>query len=122
MKNIWAIAKKDLKGYFLTPIGYLVITVFVGLISWMFCASVIDFLKRSQMMRQFGQMAEMNLNAMVMQPVLGNMAVIFLLMGSLITMRLIAEERKMHTLELLFTSPLKFAKCPIGSPKVSLPS
>jgi len=114
MKNIWAIAKKDLKGYFLTPIGYLVITVFVGLISWMFCASVIDFLKRSQMMRQFGQMAEMNLNAMVMQPVLGNMAVIFLLMGSLITMRLIAEERKMHTLELLFTSPLRSYEIVLG--------
>ena len=107
MRNVLAIARKDLKIYFLTPIGYLVITVFVGIMSWMFCAALFEFLKRSQAFMQFGGgMAEMNVNAMVMQPVLGNMAVIFLFLVSLMTMRLLAEERKMRTLELLLTSPL----------------
>ncbi len=106
MRNVLAIARKDLKIYFLTPIGYLVITVFVGIMSWMFCAALFEFLKRSQSFMQFGGMAEMNVNAMVMQPVLGNMAVIFLFLVSLMTMRLLAEERKMRTLELLLTSPV----------------
>ncbi len=108
MRAIWAIAKKDLKNYFLTPIGYLVLTVFAGLMSWMFCAALFDFLKRAQAMQMYGGgMPEMNVNAMVIQPILGNMAVIFLLMGSLITMRLVAEEKKMRTMELLLTSPIK---------------
>ena len=106
MRNVVAIARKDLKTYFVTPIGYLVITVFVGIMSWMFCAALFEFLKRSQAFMQFGGMSEMNVNAMVMQPVLGNMAVIFLFLVSLLTMRLLAEERKMRTLELLLTSPL----------------
>ncbi|MBI4041244.1 MAG: ABC transporter permease [Deltaproteobacteria bacterium] len=102
MKNIWLIAWKDLKGYFVTPIGYLVLTVFTVLMSWMFFSSVSNVL----MSQQYGRPAPGDLSV-VMQPVLGNMAVIFLLMGSLLTMRLIAEERKMHTLELIFTSPLR---------------
>jgi len=106
MRNVLAIARKDLKIYFLTPIGYLVITVFVGIMSWMFCAALFEFLKRSQAYMQFGGMAEMNVSSMVMQPVLGNMAVIFLFLVSLMTMRLLAEERKMRTLELLLTSPV----------------
>ncbi len=115
MRNIVAIARKDFKTYFLTPIGYLVITVFVGIMSWMFCSALFEFLKRSQTFMQFGGgMAEMNINAMVMQPVLGNMAVIFLFLVSLMTMRLIAEERKMHTLELLLTSPLHPAELVLG--------
>lgn len=114
MRNIWAIAKKDLTNYFLTPIGYLVLTVFVGLMSWMFCSALFDFIKRAQAFMQFGRMPEMNVNVMVMQPILGNMAVIFLLMGSLITMRLIAEEKKMHTLELLLTSPIKPYELVVG--------
>ena len=92
MRSIWAITKRELKNYFLTPIGYLVVIVFVAIMSWMFCAAMIDFLKRAQSYMAFGGMGEMNLNAMIIQPVLGNMAVIFLLMGALITMRLLAEE------------------------------
>ena len=107
IRNIWAISKRDLKNYFITPVGYLVLTVFVGIMSWMFCSAIFDFLKRTQTYAAFGRMPEMNINAMVMQPILGNMAVIFLLMVSLITMRLLAEEKKMKTLELLLTSPLK---------------
>ena len=106
MRSIWAITKRELKNYFLTPIGYLVVILFVAIMSWMFCAAMIDFLKRAQSYMAFGGMGEMNLNAMIIQPVLGNMAVIFLLMGALITMRLLAEERKMKTIELLLTSPI----------------
>ncbi|MBI3019001.1 MAG: ABC transporter permease [Deltaproteobacteria bacterium] len=114
MRNVVAIAAKDLKTYFVTPIGYLVITVFVGIMSWMFCAALFEFLKRSQAYMQFGGMSEMNVNAMVIQPVLGNMAVIFLFLVSLITMRLLAEERKMRTLELLLTSPLHPVELVLG--------
>jgi len=107
IRNIWAIAKKDLKNYFVTPIGYLVMTVFIGIMSWMFCSAIFDFLKRTQAYAAFGREPQIDVNMMVMQPIFGNMAVVFLLMVSLITMRLIAEERKMKTLELLLTSPLR---------------
>src|SRR3989338_2912016 len=107
IRNIWAIAKKDLKNYFVTPIGYLVMTVFIGIMSWMFCSAIFDFLKRTQAYAAFGREPQIDVNMMVMQPIFGNMAVVFLLMVSLITMRLIAEERKLKTLELLFTSPLR---------------
>lgn len=106
IRNVWAIAAKDFKNYFITPIGYLVLTVFVGIMSWMFCSAIFDFLKRAQAYAMYGQTPQLDVNAMVMQPILGNMAVVFLLLVSLITMRLIAEEKKMKTVELLLTSPI----------------
>lgn len=114
IRNVWAITKKDLKNYFITPIGYLVLTVFMGIMSWMFCSAIFDFLKRSQAFAAYGQMSQMDVNMMVMQPIFGNMAVVFLLMVSLITMRLLAEEKKMKTLELLLTSPLHPSEIILG--------
>ncbi len=107
MRNVIAIAKKDFKNYFITPVGYLVLTIFSGIMGWMFCSAVFDFLRRSQAYAQFGGMSQMNINTMIVQPMLGNMAIVFLFIVSLITMRLIAEERKMNTLELLLTSPVR---------------
>ena len=114
LRNVCVMTKKDFKTYFTTPIGYLVLSVFVGILGWMFCSAVFDFLKRTQAYAMYGQAPQMDINAMVMQPIIGNMAVIFLLMGALITMRLLAEEKKMKTIELLLTSPLHPSEIILG--------
>lgn len=114
MRNVIAIARKDFKNYFITPVGYLVLTVFSGIMGWMFCSAVFDFLRRSQAAMRFGGIPDMNVNTMVIQPMLGNMSIVFLFMVSFITMRLIAEERKMNTLELLLTSPVRSSEIVLG--------
>lgn len=48
----------------------------------------------------------MNVNEMVIRPLLMNTAVVSLFMVPFITMRLFAEEKKTGTIELLMTSPL----------------
>jgi len=114
MRNVIAIAKKDFKNYFITPVGYLVLMVFTGIMGWMFCSAVFDFLRRSQAAMRFGGIPDMNVNTMIIQPMLGNMSIVFLFVVSFITMRLIAEERKMNTLELLLTSPVRSSEIVLG--------
>src|SRR5262249_11514240 len=50
----------------------------------------------------------------LVKPLYGNMNVIFLLMTPFITMRLFAEEKKLHTIELLMTSPVTLTEIIVG--------
>ena len=59
-------------------------------------------------------MQQFNLNDMVMTPLLYNMTIVLIIMVPLITMRLLAEERKLGTEELLLTLPLRTTEVVIG--------
>jgi len=67
-----------------------------------------------QMFRRQDVLSQMNLNEMVMTPLLYNMTIVLLLMVPLITMRLFAEEKKLKTEELLLTSPLSVNSVVLG--------
>lgn len=114
MNQILLITKKDLRAYFQSPIAYIVIAVFVLLMGWMF------FNLLSYFSQQAGQYAAMSfgqkptLSDSVIRPLFGNMNVMLLFVAPFITMRLVAEERKDHTVELLLTAPLKPIKIVIG--------
>jgi ABC-2 type transport system permease protein len=67
-----------------------------------------------QMFRRQDIVMQMNLNEMVMTPLLYNMTIVLLLLIPLITMRLFAEEKKLRTEELLFTSPVSLNGVVLG--------
>jgi ABC-2 type transport system permease protein len=50
----------------------------------------------------------------IVKPLYGNMNVIFLFLVPFITMRLFAEEKKLHTIELLMTSPITLTEIILG--------
>ena len=63
-------------------------------------------LQSLQMLRFQGALPQLNLTVMVFNPVFRNIHVILLLVVPLMTMRLLSEERKHQTMELLMTSPI----------------
>jgi ABC-2 type transport system permease protein len=66
------------------------------------------------MLRLQGNMPDLNVNEMVFRPVFYNMAVILLLIVPILTMRLLAEEKKLKTMELLLTSPVTITDIVVG--------
>jgi len=115
MRNIWNIAKKEIKGYFTSPIAYVVIAVFIAIWGFFFTAIILWFNNYGMQAAQNPYAAQqMNINQMVYQPLFQNIAIFFLLMLPLLTMRLFSEERKTGTEELLFTSPLSPGQIIIG--------
>jgi ABC-2 type transport system permease protein len=62
----------------------------------------------------FGQGKTPSITEGIVRPLYGNMNVIFLFMVPFITMRLFAEERKLHTIELLMTSPVTLTEIILG--------
>ena len=107
MRNILAIAQKELKSYFSSPIAYLVIGLFALFFGYFYAVYLQVFLRDSMSMGQLGQNQQpMNVNQQMLRPVLQNVTVLLLFVLPAVTMRSYAEERRSGTIELLLTSPL----------------
>ncbi len=107
MRNALAIAQKELRAYFASPIAYIVIGFFALLFGWFYVGILDWFVRQGMQMGQFGMGPQnVNVNQQMIRPLLLNMTVVFLFLLPLITMRTYAEEKRSGTIELLLTSPL----------------
>lgn len=105
MGNIAAIAQKELRSYFASPIAYTIIGFFALVFGWFYIVSLTFFMQASMQMGMPGQ-GQVNINNMAIRPLLQNVSVVALFVLPLITMRTYAEEKRTGTIELLLTSPL----------------
>jgi ABC-2 type transport system permease protein len=121
MRNIGIIALREIKSYFTSPVAYVVIFVFLLLIGFFFYSSIWWFNSQSiQMAQNQYYYQQVNINQMVYSPLFHNMSIILLLMLPLLTMRLFAEEKKIGTDELLFTSPIQVSQIILGKYSAAL--
>jgi len=115
MTNIWFLMKKELRAYFNSPIAYVVIAGFLLLAGYFFYSLVWWFNAQAMQMAQNPYYAQqVNINQMVFSPLFNNMSIILILVAPLLTMRLLAEEKKSGTDELLYTSPVSVGQIVLG--------
>ncbi len=96
MNHVFAIAKKELRTYFNSPLAYLFINVFLVILSWLFFQSY--FIVAQASMRIY----------------FAYIPWVLMFLIPAITMRLWAEEKKLGTIELLLTSPVKDENIVLG--------
>ena len=106
MSNILAIAQKELRSYFVSPIAYVVIGLFAVLFGVFFVSSLSFLLRISLQAGMMEGAPPINVNEYMIRPLLGNTGVIMLFVLPMITMRSYAEEKRSGTIELLLSSPL----------------
>ena len=117
MRNILAIAAKDIRAQFVSPIAYVVLTGFLLLGGWFFFNLLARFnflLNLYTSFRNPEAMERLNLNEFVIAPLLHNLSVILVILVPVITMRSFAEEKRSGTYELLMTSPLTVTEIVLG--------
>lgn len=117
MRNALAIAGKELRSYFVSPVGYVVLTGFLLLGGWFFFNLLSRFsflLNIYAAMRNPELQAQLNLNDAVITPLLHNLSVVLVIIVPMITMRSFAEERRSGTYELLMTAPLSITEVVAG--------
>jgi ABC-2 type transport system permease protein len=118
MRNAISIAGKELRSYFVSPIAYVVLTGFMLLGGWFFFNLLARFgflLQIYSSLRSNPEvLARLNLNEMVISPLLHNLSVVLVILVPVITMRSFAEEKRTGTYELLLTSPLSIAEIVAG--------
>jgi ABC-2 type transport system permease protein len=109
MRNVLAVAGKELRSYFHSPIAYVVIAMYAVLCGYFFYSFTALYIVQGFRMQATGGFGapSMNLNEFVIRPLLnGVLTVVLLLLLPLVTMRLYAEEKRSGTIELLLTSPV----------------
>lgn len=94
--KILAIMKKELQSFFYSPVAYIVFASFLMIVGYLFWVILIS-----------SRMASL-------EPMLYNAAFILLLASPVLTMRLVSEEKKSRTIELLLTSPISPAEIITG--------
>ncbi len=107
MGNVIAIAQKELKSYFSSPIAYITIGFFALLYGYFYIAILSYFVRQSMQMGQFGGGPQtLNINQVMIRQLLQNVTILILFIMPMITMRTYSEEKRSGTIELLLTSPL----------------
>ncbi|NOZ05481.1 MAG: ABC transporter permease subunit [Chloroflexi bacterium] len=102
MRNTFTIAQREIYAYFVSPIAYIVTAAFLVIGGYLF--SMILYFSREATMRF----------------IFGNLSFIFLLIAPMLTMRLLAEEHRSGTIELLLTSPVRDWEVVLGKFLASL--
>jgi ABC-2 type transport system permease protein len=98
MRNVLIIARRELGGYFATPVAVVFIVIFLAL------QGVLTF--------NLGNFFDRNQADLV--PFFNFLPWVFLLLIPALTMRLWAEERRLGTIELLLTLPITKAQAVVG--------
>jgi ABC-2 type transport system permease protein len=111
MRNYLAIVRKEFHSLFVSPIAYVVLAVFyliAGYFFYIIMTSIIQrVMERSMAAAQFGgPPPAFDIPGMVMTNFFGVLSTILLFLIPMITMGVVAEERRRGTIELLLTSPI----------------
>ncbi|HWQ31287.1 MAG TPA: ABC transporter permease subunit [Blastocatellia bacterium] len=119
MKGILAIYRRELQSYFVSPIAYIVISVFLLLCGFFFydlLNGVIQEGFRRQMSAMQGGMPSQDLDmpGIILSYSLGLVSTFILFMIPMLTMGLFAGERRQGTMELLMTSPVTELQIVLG--------
>jgi ABC-2 type transport system permease protein len=93
MHSAWVIARRELRSYFDSPVAYIVVTAFLAVAGWMYFSAL--FLMGRADMRSF------------FAPSPFSPSMLLVILAPAVTMRLIAEERRSGTIELLTTLPIR---------------
>ena len=98
VRNVSAIASRELAFFFNSPIAYIAITVFLA-VSGVYLFVLYDFFEGNQA---------------TIRPLLEQIPLFFILYIPAITMRLVSEEKRAGTIELLSTWPVTDAEIVLG--------
>lgn len=115
MRKILALAGRELRAAFSNPLAYVVIAVFslIGAIFFYLLMASFAQVYAQMSVQSFGG-ANVTVDEQIVGPLFGNLGVVLLFVVPLLTMRLMAEERRQGTIELLLTSPLTPLQVVIG--------
>jgi ABC-2 type transport system permease protein len=94
--TVLTIARRELEAYFVSPIAYIVTAAFLVISGYLFSLILIDLHQAS------------------LEILFANIIVTLLFITPLLTMRLLADEQRMGTLEVLMTAPVRDWEVVVG--------
>lgn len=109
---VYTLAAKDLKSLFASPVAWVILTLAQLVIGYAFLKRFDDFLQIQPQLLQLP--SPPGFTELVAGPVFSIAAALLLFAVPLLAMRLIAEERRNHTMVLLTSAPISVADIVLG--------
>ena len=116
MRSMLLVARREFIAYWTTPVAYVVLVVFLMLSGIFFFGQLSEFVNASRA----AQNTPVDVNQELVRPYLYSASVMLLFLLPLVSMRLISEDIRLGTLEILLTSPLKESSLALGKYIASL--
>jgi ABC-2 type transport system permease protein len=106
------IAGRELRSLFLSPLAWAILATVQFIIAYLFLSQVDAYLMVQP--RLAAVEGAPGVTDLVIAPMLGNAAIILLLITPMITMRVLSEERRNRTISLLFSAPVSMTEIILG--------
>src|SRR4051794_32028874 len=110
MGRVLTITKKELSVYFTTPLAYAVFTIIAFFGAQFFGGALDQYRQTLRQAFQFNkseQLSQINPTDLVLSPTLGSLGLFLSIVAPFLSMRLLADEKRGNTFELLMTSPAR---------------
>lgn len=109
---IATIIRKELSTLFISPLAWILLALMQLVLAWVFLARLDAFL---EIQSQFLQIANPpGITEIIISPLFAMAAIVLLMITPLLSMRLLAEERRNHTLTLLISAPVSMTDIVLG--------
>lgn len=109
---IATIVEKELKQLFTAPLAWILLALMQLVLTWVFLGHLDAFLEIQSQLMQITNPP--GVTEIVVVPVFAMAAIVLLMVTPLLTMRLIAEERRNHTMVLLVSAPVSITDIVLG--------
>ena len=109
---IFTIAGRELRSMFLSPLAWTILGVMQFIYAYLFLSQVDIFIDLQPRLAALD--GAPGVVDIVVAPLFANAAVLLLLITPLVTMRVLSEERRNHTLSLLFSAPVSMTEIIVG--------
>ncbi|HTW24325.1 MAG TPA: ABC transporter permease subunit [Candidatus Baltobacteraceae bacterium] len=106
MRSVYAIYRKEMGHYFVSPVAYVVVAVFLIVAGFFFRLYMGLANDQAMEMAMQGMGSGMDVPAEVLRAFFGLISTLILFLAPMLTMGVYAEERRRGTMELLMTSPI----------------
>ena len=114
MRSLLTIARKDIRILLLSPLFYVIAGMCTVLWSYSYMRALLTFAARSGMAAMQGMDSGMNMQQAVFLPLISQVNLLYIFVVPALTMRLIAEEKRTRTYDLLLTSPISATDIALG--------
>ncbi len=124
MGSLYAVYRKEMGHYFVSPIAYIVVGVFLVLSGYFFslflAEAIREAFERGLEGMQYGGGLGFDVPGLVLRAFFGVLGTMLLFLMPMLTMGVYSEEQKRGTMELLMTSPVTDAQIVLGKYLASL--
>ena len=109
---ILIIAHKELRTLFASPLAWTLLALMQLVLAWIFLGRLDTFLEMQSQLVQISNPP--GVTEIIVAPLFATTAVVLLIATPLLTMRLIAEERRNHTMIFLISAPISMTDIVLG--------